>query len=129
MLGHMRGHGFRMFLGFLGLLALFGLAVMLLWNAVLPGLVGVGQLDYPRAVGLLALCRLLFGGLGPGFRGRGLKDHFHDMNPEQREALMHRLHGRFPGQAARGRRPDWEDPRHSQAKPGEAGENSSPEGA
>jgi len=129
MLGHLRGHGLRMFLGLLGLLALFGLAVMLLWNAIMPGLAEVGQLDYPRAVGLLALCRLLFGGLGSGFRGRGLREHFHDMNPEQREALRRRLHERFPGQGASCRRQAREDPRHSQAKPGEAGENSSPEGA
>jgi len=129
MLGHIRGHGLRMFLGLLGLLALFGLAVMLLWNAILPGLVPVGQLDYPRAVGLLALCRLLFGGLGPGFRGRGLREHFHNMNPEEREALRRHLHERFPGQGASRRRPGWDDPRNSQAKPGEAGENSSPEGA
>jgi len=124
---HPRGHGLRMFLGLLGLLALFGLAVMLLWNAILPGLVPVGQLDYPRAVGLLALCRLLFGGLGPGLRGRGLREHFHNMNPEQREALRRHLHEHFPA-ASRGR-PGWEESRGSQAKPGEAGEKSSPESA
>jgi len=108
---HLHGHGFRTFLGLLGLLALFGLAVMLLWNAVLPGLMPVGRLDYPRAVGLLALCRILFGGLGPGFRGRGLREHFHNMNPEQREALLRSLHERFP-EASR-RRPGREEHENS----------------
>jgi hypothetical protein len=45
-----------------------GAAVMLLWNAILPEVItSVGKLTYVQAVGLLALCRILFG----GFRGRG----------------------------------------------------------
>lgn len=41
-----------------------GGAVMLLWNAVLPEVTGVKPLSYWNAVGLLALCRLLFGNFG-----------------------------------------------------------------
>ena len=41
-----------------------GLAVMLLWNAILPSLVGVGLLTFPKAIGLLVLCKILFGGFG-----------------------------------------------------------------
>jgi hypothetical protein len=38
--------------------------VMLLWNWVMPGLItGALQIDYWRALGLLILCRILFGGL------------------------------------------------------------------
>jgi len=52
----------------LGAFALFGYVVMLLWNAIVPGVfVGVRTLDYRQALGLLALSRILFG----GFRGRG----------------------------------------------------------
>ncbi|WP_211471592.1 hypothetical protein [Collimonas humicola] len=57
----------------IALLVLFGIAalgwiVMSLWNWLLPSLfAGVHQIDYLRAVGLLVLCRILFG----GFRGRG----------------------------------------------------------
>jgi hypothetical protein len=48
--------------------ALLGGAVMLLWNAVIPAVfVGSRSLDYPQALGLLVLSRILFG----GFRGRG----------------------------------------------------------
>lgn len=44
-----------------------GLAVMLLWNAILPAVISVvGPLTYLQAIGLLLLCKILFG----GFRGR-----------------------------------------------------------
>ncbi len=39
-----------------------GLVVMLLWNAILPSLLGVGLLTFPKAIGLLILCKILFGG-------------------------------------------------------------------
>jgi hypothetical protein len=45
---------------------LFGLIVMLLWNAILPAALNAGTLNYWQAVGLLVLCRILFG----GFKGR-----------------------------------------------------------
>ncbi len=41
---------------------LFGGLVMLLWNAIIPGLTGWALLTYPKAIGLLVLCRILFGG-------------------------------------------------------------------
>ncbi len=42
--------------------------VMLLWNAVMPAvLAGARVMDYWQALGLLVLCRILFG----GFRGGG----------------------------------------------------------
>ena len=44
----------------------FGLIVMLLWNAILPRVINVASLSYWQAVGLLILCRILFGGF---FRG------------------------------------------------------------
>ena len=45
---------------------LLGFIVMLLWNAILPEAINAGKLTYWQAVGLLVLCRILFG----GFRGR-----------------------------------------------------------
>lgn len=54
-------------IGGLGLLALGGWVVMRLWNHILPGLIpGVGYLTFYKAVGLLLLSKILFG----GFRGR-----------------------------------------------------------
>jgi hypothetical protein len=50
------------------IIALLGWLVMGLWNWIVPALVvGAHAIDYPRAIGLLVLCRILFG----GFRGHG----------------------------------------------------------
>ena len=51
----------------LAFVALGGWVVMLLWNAILPGLIsGVEMLTFPKAIGLLVLCKILFG----GFKGK-----------------------------------------------------------
>jgi hypothetical protein len=47
---------------FVVMLLLLSAVVMLLWNAILPALVGVKNITYGQAVGLLVLCRILFGG-------------------------------------------------------------------
>ena len=53
------------------LLALiFGIAVMLLWNAILPGLFSVHPATYWQSVGLLVLVRILMGG-SLGYRRYG----------------------------------------------------------
>ena len=50
------------------IIALMGWIVMRLWNWIIPTLIVDAHLiDYPRAIGLLVLCRILFG----GFRGHG----------------------------------------------------------
>ncbi len=68
----------------IGFAFLAGLAVMLLWNAILPDIANVRPLNFWQALGLLALCRLLFGGFrgGPG-RPRG------PMRKQWREKWMH----------------------------------------
>jgi len=50
--------------------AVFGAAVMLLWNALLPALFTFPQINYLQAVGILVLTRLLFGGITGGHGGR-----------------------------------------------------------
>jgi len=67
-----------------------GLVVMLLWNAIIPGLfTSAGTLTYPHAIGLLLLCKILFGGFrgGGGYRGGGppWKRRMEGMTPEERE--------------------------------------------
>ena len=70
----------------LAAIAVLGYVVMSLWNAIIPGVfVGVRALDYRQAVGLLVLCRILFGGFrgrggGPGRRWRNLDN----LTPEER---------------------------------------------
>jgi ABC-type multidrug transport system fused ATPase/permease subunit len=73
---------------FLAAVAALSAVVMLLWNAVLPGIFAAApRIDYLHALGLLVLCRILFGGL----RGHGHR-HGHErwakwqaMTPEERE--------------------------------------------
>ncbi|MDZ4756876.1 MAG: hypothetical protein SGJ10_01885 [Bacteroidota bacterium] len=76
----------------LGFILLGGLAVMLLWNNIMPELIPTaGTLTYIKAIGLLILCRILFG----GFKGRGgrppikdsraMKEKMMNMTPEERE--------------------------------------------
>ena len=70
--------------------------VMVLWNTVVTtALSGAHALDYVHALGLLILCRLLFGGFrGRGFGNRrGRWEKWQAMTPEEREALSQRWHG------------------------------------
>jgi hypothetical protein len=109
-----------LFIAPLGLLAvaLFifigGEVVKLLWNWLLPPLFGWRQLTFWEALGLLALCRILFGGIGghrgPSYRGSGIRARMADkmadrmadrfaerwgaMTPEERERFRQRVRER-----------------------------------
>jgi hypothetical protein len=69
-----------------------GEVVMHLWNWLLPSLFGWRQLTFWQAIGILALCRILFG--HHGWRGPG-RSHFRrrmaerwgHMTPEERERV------------------------------------------
>ena len=77
-----------------------GEIVMRLWNWLLPPLFGWHQVTFWQALGLLVLCRILFGGFGghrPGrsnFRGR-MKERCENMTPEERERFRQRMRERF----------------------------------
>lgn len=69
--------------------------VMFLWNAILPDLVGVKPLNFWKAMGLLLLAKILFGGVGKLFEGKRFakKNHWRNkwMNmshEERQEAKM-----------------------------------------
>jgi hypothetical protein len=68
-----------------------GELVMYLWNWLMPMLFGWRLVTFWQAVGLLALCRILFGGVsGRGFhrsnwRGRRMAERWQHMTPEERE--------------------------------------------
>ena len=88
---------------FLAPLALLGIAlfiwiggelVMHLWNWLLPPLFGWRQITFWQAIGLLALCRILFGGLGSHGSQRSnmrrridqrMDERWERMTPEERE--------------------------------------------
>src|ERR1700688_5116020 len=77
-----------------------GEIVLHLWNWLLPSLFGWRQITFWQALGLLVLCRVLFGGLGshhsgrPGFRRR-MKERCDHMTPEERERFRQRMRERF----------------------------------
>ncbi|WP_075555875.1 hypothetical protein [Parabacteroides timonensis] len=52
------------FLFFIGVFALAALAVMFLWNWLIPSIIGWSVINYWQAIGLMALTRLLLGGFG-----------------------------------------------------------------
>lgn len=111
--------------------ALAGLAVMSLWNALLPALFGVPTVTFWQALGLLVLGRLLF---GFGFRPRGyggwghrggwggprhgdwrqkMEERWKSLTPEQRERYRQRWEARCGGRGPW----QWEEP---QTPPSEA---------
>jgi len=76
--------------GIMIFIALGGAIVMWLWNWLVPPIFGWPALTFWQAIGLLALCRILFGGLGGrGSRGghfrRRMAARWDSMTPEERE--------------------------------------------
>jgi hypothetical protein len=73
----------------LTLFALFTLAVMGLWNALMPAIFGLKSISYLQALGLLILSKILFGGFGrAGGRApwrRRMADRWARMTPEEQE--------------------------------------------
>jgi cytochrome b subunit of formate dehydrogenase len=84
-----------------------GEIVMRLWNWLTPELFGWRQINFWQAFGLLALCRILFGGLG--MRGsmrsnmrrrmserwsQRMSDRWERMTPEEREKFRNSASGR-----------------------------------
>ena len=72
----------------------FGSIVMLLWNALLPAVLGVGTITFWQALGILILSKILFGGFGGGHghnRHHGGRHGWHGkwmhMSPEEREKM------------------------------------------
>jgi len=89
-------------LGLLLFIALGGEIVQQLWNWLLPPLFGWRQITFWQGLGILALCRILFGGFGhhgsdgSGFRRRMAKrgaDRWEAMTPEERERFRHGMRG------------------------------------
>ncbi|MDR2057835.1 MAG: hypothetical protein LBP83_06075 [Dysgonamonadaceae bacterium] len=83
----------------------FGAAVLLLWNALLPSIFGIAAIDFWQALGLLALCRILFGSFGGNrmFAGGGrfhknpIHEKWQNMTPDERKEFIknHHFHRGF----------------------------------
>ena len=89
---------------FLAIVAGFSAIVMLLWNWLMPTIFGLVAISFWQALGILILCRLLFGGFrGKGHRGgmhgmhwrNHLREKWMKMTPEQREEFINRRRKHF----------------------------------
>src|SRR5262245_51712684 len=87
-------------LAMLAFMALGGEIVLLLWNWLLPSLFGFHPITFWQAIGLLALCRILFGGLGIHRSARSnmrrrMQERCASMTPEERERFRQRMRERW----------------------------------
>src|ERR1700751_1456101 len=75
---------------------LFGFGTMMLWNWLVPSLFNGPHIIFWQAIGLLALSKILFGGHGRGWGGRGrcggrghwkqrMEERLKNMTPEEKE--------------------------------------------
>jgi hypothetical protein len=77
-----------------------GQVVMRLWNWLLPPLFGWHSITFWQALGLLVLCRILFGGFSmrgssrSDYRGR-MAERWEKMTPEERERMRQGWRGRW----------------------------------
>ena len=84
---------------------LFGEIVMHLWNWLLPMLFGWRVITFWQALGLLTLCRILFGGWGGGSSNGSKRqcrkgERWEKLTPEERERFREWTRGRCGGSGA-----------------------------
>ncbi len=87
-------------LGMVVFIAIGGEIVLQLWNWLLPTLFGWRLITFWQALGLLALCRILFGGLGLHGSGRSnirrrMEERCEHMTPEERERFRQGMRARW----------------------------------
>ncbi len=88
---HKKGK-FLIALLFIAGLFLLPYIVMLLWNGILPEIIGVKTITYWQAVGIFILCKLLFGGFKGGGNGHHKK---HRMIKKHSEKLLNNTDNKF----------------------------------
>lgn len=85
--------------GIVVFMAIGGQVVMHLWNWLVPALFGWKTVTFWQALGLLVLCRILFGGFGGGGGAhsrsrRRMAERWDRMTPEERDRFSQGLHAR-----------------------------------
>ncbi len=79
----------KMMILFAGFVLLAGVAVMLLWNALIPTIFDVARITWIQAIGLLILARILVGGRSGWHRGSHWRKRWEsrmaNMSPEERK--------------------------------------------
>lgn len=105
-------------------LSLISLAVMQLWNNLLPAILHVGTITFWQAMGIFVLCKILFGfgrpgrfgGGAPWMRGR-MAERFKNMSLEEQA----RFKEQFGHRMCRDRKPfsrnEWSDENKTEEKP------------
>ena len=115
---HKKGK-FLITLLFIAGLFLLPYIVMLLWNGILPEIIGIKTITYWQAVGIFILCKLLFG----GFKGGGnhhhkkhkmIKKHFKNCcnNNDNKSSMKEALRDKFMNMSDEERenfRQKWKD--------------------
>ena len=66
--------GIAIFFGVMAFMVVGGILVQWLWNWLLPDIFGLRRVTFWEALGLLALCRILFGGFGKSGGSGGHSD-------------------------------------------------------
>jgi hypothetical protein len=96
----MKKHVFRPVMMGLVAIAGFGAITMLLWNWLAPGIFGLTAISFWQALGLLALGRILLGGIGIGGkqwmgtrnRRNPIREKWMKMTPEERKEFVKNRH-------------------------------------
>jgi hypothetical protein len=82
---------------------------MLLWNALLPAVIGVGTITFWQAIGILILSKILFGGFSGGhghhrhhghYGHAGHEGRWMHLSPEEREKMKAEWKSRCEGREA-----------------------------
>jgi hypothetical protein len=82
---------------FTAFVALIGFVVMTLWNQLLPPILHVGTITFWQALGIFALCKILFGFGKGGPRGGApwmrhkMAERFKNMTPEERAKFKEKM--------------------------------------
>jgi hypothetical protein len=94
-------------LALVAFIAIGGEVVMHLWNWLVPALTGWRPITFWQALGLMVLCRILFGNLGCGNGGpnrsqspRPKPENWDRMTPEERDKFRQEMRFRWCGQTA-----------------------------
>jgi hypothetical protein len=84
---------------------IFSYAVMFLWNAILPNVLGVHMITLWQAMGILVLSKILFGGFGLNHHNRShirhtqeMREKWMNLSPEEKDKMKNEWRGRFTHQ-------------------------------
>jgi hypothetical protein len=104
--------------------------VMLLWNSILPAIFNINAINYWQAMGILVLCKILFGFKGgrPGwgrhfYWQKQMREKFANMTPEERKNFKEEWKQRaaewhaHPGCTPRSFNSGWKQPGENTDQP------------